>query len=105
MTLSNKKEELLEKLLKDIKPLEDKIEDHINMLLSQINAVKDATDAKHDKLLEHNIQAKEDIIAQVSANTDKIIARVSDFESKLNLTTRKCISLIEGSLNSIKFWL
>ena len=103
MTLSNKKEELLEKLLKDIKPLEDKIEDHINMLLSQINAVKDATDAKHDKLLEHNIQAKEDIIAQVSANTDKIIARVSDFESKLNLTTRKCILLKQGSLNSIEY--
>ena len=100
MTLSNKKEELLEKLLKDIKPLEDKIEDHINMLLSQINAVKDATDAKHDKLLEHNIQAKEDIIAQVNANTDKIIARVSDFENKLNLTTRECILLVQGSLNS-----
>ena len=99
MTLSNKKEELLEKLLKDIKPLEDKIEDNMNMLLSQINAVKDATDAKHDKLLEHNIQAKEDIIAQVDAKTDKIIARFSDFENKLNLTTRECILLIQGSLD------
>ena len=100
MTLSSRKEELLENLLKDIKPLEAKLEDNINMLLSQINAVKDATDAKHDKLLEHNIQAKEDIIAQVNANTDKIIARVTDFESKLNLTTRESILLIQGSLNS-----
>ena len=73
MTLSSRKEELLENLLKDIKPLEAKLEDNINMLQSQINAVKDATDAKHDKLLEHNNQAKEDIIAQVNANTDKII--------------------------------
>ena len=100
MTLSSKKEELLEKLLKDIKPLEDKIEDNMNMLLSQINAVKDAADVKHDKLLEHNIQAKEDIIAQGNTNTDKIIARISDFENKLNLTTRESISLIKGSLNN-----
>ena len=60
------------------------MDEDTNKLLTEINAVKDNTDTRAEQILTLNIETKEDLLAQNDANTNKIIARLTSMELKLN---------------------
>ena len=82
--MSRSKERLLNDLYKEMKNLVEKMDEDTNKLLTEINAVKDNTDTRAEQILTLNIETKEDLLAQNEANTNKIIARLTSMELKLN---------------------
>ena len=82
--MSDAKDQLLEDLFKEMRPDVEKINDNTNKLIPEINAVKDNTDTRAEQILTLNIETKEDLLAQNDANTNRIIARLTSMELKLN---------------------
>jgi hypothetical protein len=69
--MSRIKEEIIKELTKNMKNLVEKMDEVNNMLLAEINDIKDKFDAKFDQIGSRIDQTKDVILAQVNANQMK----------------------------------
>ena len=69
--MSRIKEEIIKEITKHMKNLVEKMDEVNNMLLAEINDIKDKFDAKFDQIGSQIEQSKNVILAQVNANQMK----------------------------------
>ena len=88
--MSRIKEEIIKELTKHMKNLVEKMDEVNNMLLTEINDIKDKFDAKFDQIGSQIEQSKNVILAQVNANQmktdandEKILAEIISLKLKL----------------------
>ena len=88
--MSRSKERIIKELYKHMKNLVEKMDEVNNMLLAEINDIKDKFDAKFDQIGSRIDQSKDVILAQVNANQmksdandEKILAEIISLKLKL----------------------
>ena len=87
--MSRIKDRITKELNKHMKSLVEKMDEDTNKLLAEINAVYDKFDTKFDQIEKQNNQNKDVILAQDNANTEKILAKLTSLELKLEPKTCK----------------